>query len=165
MKKKKQGRMEERVRILEGKIGNKVAKGEPEDEVDKSVVVLGGFGDKKFEEAQDMLNHVMAEVDGFKDVHFINNAPIIALADFESPMKAMKFIRRQRRNAEMQHAQFWASENRSTQERQKCKITSKLKKFMIELAGVAPKKCSCQPQVFQGYGTSRGQAMPCGRGG
>ena len=132
-------KLEERVRILEGKIGNKVAKGEPEDEVDKSVVVLGGFGDKELEEAQDILNHVMAEVDGFKDVHFSNNTPIIALADFESPMKAMKFIRGQRRNAEMQHAQLWASENRSTQERQKCKITSKLKKFMIELAGASPK--------------------------
>ena len=65
-------KLEERVRILEGKISNKVAKGEPEDEVDKSVVVLGGFGDKEFEEAQDILNHVMAEVDGFKDVHFSN---------------------------------------------------------------------------------------------
>ena len=127
------------MRLLEDKIGNNVAKGEPDDEVDKSVMVLGGFGEKELEEAQDLVNRVMAEVDGFKDVHFTNNVPTIALADFETPMKAMKFIRSQRRNAEMQHAKLWASENRSTQERQKCKITSKLKKFMIELAGVEPK--------------------------
>ena len=39
------------------------------------------FGDKALKEAQDILNRVMAEVDGFKDVHFTNNIPIIALAD------------------------------------------------------------------------------------
>ena len=153
-------KLEERVRILEGNIGHKVAKGEPEDEVDKSVVVLGGFGDKELEEAQDILNHVMAEVDGFKDVHFSNNTPIIALADFESPMKAMKFIRGQRRNAEMQHAQLWASENRSTQERQKCKITSKLKKFMIELAGVAPKDVLVKYKSFKVMVRQGGKLCP-----
>ena len=78
--------MEERAPPLDDKIGNKV-----EDGVDKSVVVLGGFGDKELEEARDILNRVMAEVDGFKDVHFSNNTPIIALADVESPMKVMKF--------------------------------------------------------------------------
>eukprot|EP00434_Breviolum_minutum_P001783 symbB.v1.2.001578.t1/scaffold88.1/size340390/13 len=153
-------KLEERVRILEGKIGNKDTKGEPEDEVDKSVVVLGGFGDKELEEAQDILNHVMAEVDGFKDVHFSKNTPIIALADFESPMKAMKFIRGQRRNAEMQHAQLWASENRSTQERQKCKITSKLKKFMIELAGVAPKDVLVNYKSFRVMVRQGGKLCP-----
>ena len=75
----------------------------------------------QFEEAQHIQNHVMAGVDGFRDMHFSNNTPIITLADFESPMQAMKFIRGQRRNAHMQHAQLPALENRSTQERQKCK--------------------------------------------
>ena len=87
-------KLEERVPPLDDKIGNK-----HEDGVDKSVVVLGGFGDKELEEAQDILNRVMAEVDGFKDVHFSNNTPKIAPADFESPMKVMKFIRGRRRNA------------------------------------------------------------------
>ena len=59
---------------------NKVAKREPDDEVDKSVVVLGGFGEKKLEEAQDLVNRVMAEVDGFKEMHFTNITPTIALA-------------------------------------------------------------------------------------
>ena len=67
--------------------------GKPKYEVDKSVVVLGGFGDMQFEEAQHIQNHVMAGVDGFRDMHFSNNTPIITLADFESPMQAMKFIR------------------------------------------------------------------------
>ena len=58
------------------KICNKVAKGAPQDEVDKSVAVLAGFGDKELEEAQNVLNRVMAEV----DVHFNNNTPIIACA-------------------------------------------------------------------------------------
>ena len=51
-------------------VGNNVAKREPDDEVDKSVVVLGGFGEKELEEAQDLVDRVMAEVDGFKEVHF-----------------------------------------------------------------------------------------------
>ena len=90
-------------------------------------MALGGFGGKELEEAQDIPNGVMADVDGFKDVHFSNNTPTIAVADFKPPMKAMKFVRGQRRNAQMQHAQLGASENRSTQEKQKCKTTSKLK--------------------------------------
>ena len=153
-------KLEERVRLLEDKIGNNVAKGEPDDEVDKSVVVLGGFGEKELEEAQDLVNRVMAEVDGFKDVHFTNNVPTIALADFETPMKAMKFIRSQRRNAEMQHAKLWASENRSTQERQKCKITSKLKKFMIELAGVEPKDVLVNYRSFKVMVRQGGKLCP-----
>ena len=94
-------------------------------------MVLGGFGGKELEEAQDIPNGVMADVDGFKDVHFSNNTPTIAVADFKPPMKAMKFVRGQRRNAQMQHAQLGASENRSTQEKQKCKITSKLKNYCL----------------------------------
>ena len=78
----------------------------------------------ELEEAQHIQNHVIAGVDGFKDEHFSNNTPIIALADFQSPMQAMKLIRGQRRNAHMQHAQLRALESRPTQETQKCKITS-----------------------------------------
>ena len=91
----------------------------------------------------------MAGVDGFRDMHFSNNTPIITLADFESPMQAMKFIRGQRRNAHMQHAQLRALENRSTQERQKCKITIKFKKIMIELAGAAPKNVLVDYKSFK----------------
>eukprot|EP00434_Breviolum_minutum_P029783 symbB.v1.2.026333.t1/scaffold2623.1/size98372/5 len=69
-------KLEERVRLLEDKISNNVAKREPDDEVDKSVVVLGGFGEKEPEEAQDLVNRVTAEVDGFKDVHFTNNVMV-----------------------------------------------------------------------------------------
>ena len=40
-----------------------------------------GFGDKALKQGQEIQNRVMAEVGGFKDVHFSNNIPIIALAD------------------------------------------------------------------------------------
>ena len=63
------------MRLLEDKVGNKVAKGEPENEVNKRVRRQGAQREK------DILNRVMAEVDGFKDAHFRNDIPIIALAD------------------------------------------------------------------------------------
>ena len=153
-------KLEERVRLFNDKIGNNVAKGEPDDDVDKSVVVLGGFREKELEEAHDLVNRVMAEVDGFKEVHFTNNIPTIALADFETPMKAMKFIPSQRRNAEMQHAKLWASDNRSTQERQKGKITSKLKKFMIELERVEPKDVLVNYKSFKVMVRQGGKLCP-----
>ena len=75
-------------------------------------------------------------------------------------MKAMKFIRSQRRNAQMQHAKLWASENKSTQERQKCKITSKLKKFMIELAGVESKDVLVNYRSFKVMVRQGGKLCP-----
>ena len=45
-------------------------------------------------EAQDLVNCVMAEVDGFKDVHFTNNTLTIASANLETP-KFFKVMVRQ----------------------------------------------------------------------
>ena len=65
--------------------------------------------------------------------------PPIALATFDAPMQAMKFIRGQKRNPTVQTNKLWVSENRSRMERMRRKAVSKLKKFIIdELGGLQP---------------------------
>ena len=57
----------------------------------------------------------------------------LALARFESPTTAMKFIRSQRRHQRLQTAKLWAAENRSRDDRRRLKAVSKLKKYLVEL--------------------------------
>ena len=51
-----------------------------------------------------MLDRVMVEVDGVKDVHFSINISIIALAHFESRIEKNDVHSRQRRHALMQRS-------------------------------------------------------------
>ena len=119
------------------------------EDVNKSVVVIGGFIEKALEEAEAMVQQMMIGIPGYKDVEMIDNTPPIALATFESPMQAMKFIRTQRRNAIIQTNKLWASENRSKTERLRCKVLSKLKKYMIEVGGVAAKDVVASYKSFR----------------
>ena len=82
-------------------------------EVDKSVVVLGGFIDKAIDKGEPRLEEVMVAVAGYQEVEVVDTTPPLALAKFESPTQAMKFIRAQRKNFMMQLHKLWASENRS----------------------------------------------------
>ena len=79
------------------------------EDVNKSVVVIGGFIEKALEEAEAMVQQMMIGKSGYKDVEMIDSTPPIALSTFESPMQAMKFIRTQRRNAIIQTNKLWAS--------------------------------------------------------
>ena len=56
---------------------------------------------------------VLQEERGFCDVTVTDTEPALALARFESPTTAMKFIRAQRKHQRLQAAKFWAAENRS----------------------------------------------------
>ena len=105
---------------------------EPGNEADKSLVVMGGFVDKSIEEAEALLKELLAQVDGFHDVEMTDSMPPIGLAKFDSPAKALKFIHSQKKHEGLQAAKLWASENRTRAERQRLKVVSKLKKFMIE---------------------------------
>ena len=76
--------------------------------------------------------------EGRVDVEIVDITPPPALATFDTPVQAMKFIRSQKRNATVQTNKLWVSENRSKSERMRCKTVSKLKKILIELGEFEP---------------------------
>ena len=106
-----------------------------DEDVDKSVVVVGGFGDKALEDAEALVQQMMVGIAGFKEVDMINVGQPIALATLDTPASALKFIRAQKKNHIIQTNKLWAAENRSKTERTRCKIVSKLNKYLIELGG------------------------------
>ena len=108
-----------------------------DEDVDKSVVVVGGFVGKSLADAEALVQEMMVGIKGYKDADMIDVEPPLALARFDSPGEAMKFIRSQKKNATVQTNQLWASEDRSRTERSRCKIVSKIKKYLIELGGIA----------------------------
>ena len=62
-------------------------------QVDKSVVVMGGFGDKSVGDAEAFLRELLQHVDGFQDVTMTQNQPPLGSVQFSCPAQAMKFIR------------------------------------------------------------------------
>ena len=119
--------LEERVRQLEERPRATNACGNDEETVDKSVVVIGGFADDALQQVEEMVREMLTNVNGFKDVEVAGSNSNIALATFDSPMNAMKFVRNQRRRAMMVSAKLCAAENRSRDERNRCKVLSKSK--------------------------------------
>ena len=83
------------------------------EEVDKSVVVVGGFIEKAIVDVESLMEEMMSGIAGYKDVEIIETTPPIALAHFDSPERAMKFIKSQKKNATIHANKLWASENRS----------------------------------------------------
>ena len=120
-----------------------------EDVVDKSMVVIGGFAADALEDAEKIVQDMLAGVDGFRDVDMAGSKQDIALASFDTPQKAMQFIRGQRTNPVMKSHNLWAAENRSRSERMRCKVVSKVKKFMIEIGGVEAKDIKVNYKLFK----------------
>ena len=125
--------LEERVRQLDEQPRATKMPGHADDEVDKSLVVIGGFADDVLEHAERMVRELLAHVSGVKDVEITGANSNITLATFDSPMHALKFVRNQRKHPTMMSNKLWAAENRSKHERNRCKIFRKQKKIMIEL--------------------------------
>ena len=145
--------LEERVSHLEqhnmGEQGKHAPQNFEDEDVDKSVVVVGGFVEKSLADAEALVQEMMVGIKGYQDVDMIVVEPPLALARFDSPGEAMKFIRSQKKNATVQTNQLWASENRSRTERSRCKIVSKIKKYLIELGGIAPVKVIASYKSFR----------------
>ena len=99
-------------------------------------------------------------VSGFKDVEIAGANSKIALATFHSPMHALKFVRNQRKHPTMMSNKLWAAENRSKNERNRCKILSKAKKFMIELGGHSPKDVVVSYKMFRVITRVNGKLIP-----
>ena len=69
-----------------------------DEDVDKSVVVVGGFGDQALEDAEALVQQMMVGIAGFKEVDMVNVEQPITLATFDTPASAFKFIRTQKKN-------------------------------------------------------------------
>ena len=113
--------------------------------VDKSMVVVGGFGNKVLVDAEALLRDVLQHIEGFEDVSMTTNEFPLRLVRFTSPTHALKFICAEKKHQGMQVSKLWASENRSRSERCRLKAVSKLKKFLIELGGYA----QCPTAMFR----------------
>ena len=118
--------------------------------MDKSVVVIGGFQGKEVDEVEALVQELMVGIRAYKEVEVLDATPPLAMATFDSPMEAMKFIRAQKKHATMQSHGLWVSENRSKTERMCCKATSKLKKFMMKLVALRRRLCM---QVTKHFGS------------
>ena len=98
--------LEERLSHLEqqnmGEQGKHAPQNFEDEDVDKSVVVVGGFVEKSLADAEALVQEIMVGIKGYKDVDMIDVEPPLALACFDSPGEAMKFIRSQKKNATVQ---------------------------------------------------------------
>ena len=121
--------LEGRISHLEAKNFNSNMPDSEEDVVDKSMIVIGGFAADALENADKIVQDMLAGVDGFREVDMAGSKQDIALASFDAPQKAMQFIRSQRTNPAMKSQNLWVSENRSRSERMRCKVVSKIKKI------------------------------------
>ena len=118
--------------------------------VDKSVVVVvGAFGNKVLEDAEALVQEMMVGIAGLKGVDMINVEQPFAVANFDTPASALKFIRSPPKNHIIQTNKLWAAENRSKTERIRCKIVSKLKKYMIELGGFQARDVVTSYKMFK----------------
>lgn len=144
-------RLEQRVAELENKSKDAPHVLDDAGEVDKSIVVIGGFGEMGADDAEKFVNDAIADVDGFQEVFAINPDPKVVLARFTSPTHARKFLRTQKRRRNFKDAGLWASENRYRAERKRAKILSKTKKFFIELHEYDPKDVIINYATFRAH--------------
>ena len=141
--------LEQRIAHLEVKHLNSNMPDSDAETVDKSMAVIGGFAADALEDAEKIVQDMLAGVDGFREVDMAGSKQDIALASFDTPQKAMKFIRSQRTNPVMQSQKLWAAENRPRSERMRCKVVSKIKKFMIEIGRVEAKNIKVNYKLFK----------------
>ena len=67
------GLLESRLHNLEAKQSMKIDVDKMDDEVDKSIAVIGEFGEKGIEEAEDVLKELLAHINGFQDVNLVES--------------------------------------------------------------------------------------------
>ena len=109
------------------------------EDVDKTVAVIGGFGEKDANQTESFLKEILAETDGLVDVYATSPDPVVAFAQFTTQEKVLKFVRAQKTHVGMRQHKLWAAENKPASERKRGKILSKIKKFAIELDSIEPR--------------------------
>ena len=143
--------LEERVAQLESKQATKESSNVVTDAVDKSIAVIGGFGEKTVEEAEKLAHDLLKHVHGFHEVSMVEGNSIVGLAQFDTPAHAMKFIRSQKKRPQIQTNKLWVAENRSRMERNQAKIASKLKKVFDRTGKHSAQRCHRQLQAVQSH--------------
>ena len=145
--------LEQRVLILEEQLKKQVPKArvQNEDDMDKSVVVVGGFGEVEAEEAENFVKETMSDVSGFEEVWALNPNPKIVFGRFATAQDAKKFLRTQKRQRNFEEKGLWASENRSLEERRRAQTLSKIKKFLIELGNYEAKDVVINYNTFRAH--------------
>ena len=129
--------LEQRVRQLEMKPHSP---SQPlDDDVDRALAVVGGFGEKEAWEAEVVVKNALQNVDGLTEVYTTSSTPTVVFAQFASPVKMQRFVRTQKASKAMREAKLWAAENRSATERKRGKVASKIKKFLIEIDSITPR--------------------------
>ena len=98
------------------------------EQVDKSIAVIWGLGDRSVEQAEALLQELLENVAGFRELHMTESQPAL-LAHFQSSALAMRFIRTQKRHRGLQSA--------SRSKRYCMKVVSNLKKCLVEIGGHA----------------------------
>ena len=151
--------LEERVAQLESKQAIKENTNDVTEAVDKSIAVIGGFGETTVEEAEKLAHDLLKHVHGFHEVSMVDGNSIVGLAQFDTPANAMKLIKSQKKHPQIQTNELWVAENRSRMERNQAKIASKLKKFLIELANI-PKGIIVNYRLFKVFVRENGKLMP-----
>ena len=116
------------------------------DEADKSLLVVGGFGESDPDEAEELAQQALSNTDGFQGAYSPDGK--IALAQISPAMKALKFLKAQKRNQKFQNAGLWANEKRSREDWDRGKVTSKVKKYLIEMSEIEPKNIIVQYKSF-----------------
>ena len=88
-------KLEERItKLEEGKGAQKFNSTlDDADVVEKDKVVIGGFSDLDGEEAEKLVNEVLAGSPGFEGAHATNPTPTVVMAKFNTPAMAVKMIK------------------------------------------------------------------------
>ena len=118
--------------------------------IDKSIAVIGGFGETIVEEAANLAHDLLKRVHGFHEVLLVDGNSIVGLAQFHTLAGAMKFIRSQEKHPQIQPNKSWAAE----------KETGELKKKIVELANILPKDVIVNHKLFKVIVRDRGKLMP-----
>ena len=97
LKQEKEARMKLEERITKLEEGKGAQKSNPTledaDVVEKDRVVVGGFTDLDGEEAEKLVNEVLATCPGFEGAFATNPTPTVVMAKFNTPGMAMRMIK------------------------------------------------------------------------
>ena len=93
--------LEERVAQLESKQATKENTNDVTEAVDKSIAAIGGFGETTVE-AEKLAYDLLKHVHGFHEVSMVDGNSIVGLAQFNTLAHAMKFIRSQKKQPQVQ---------------------------------------------------------------
>ena len=83
---------------LESKHATRENTNDVTEAVSKSIAVIGGFGETIVEDAEKLAHDLLKHAHGFHEVSMVDGISIAGLAQFDTPVNAMKLIRPQKKH-------------------------------------------------------------------